>query len=521
VARLIGVAVFGFVFATCGGDAPPTPAPAPTTPAPSAPAQPQPPPAPPAPTGLHVSATTRDSITWTWTAVEGATAYMVQVSADEVFDDADAVETTPETSYTVTGLSPESGRHLRVRAIAGPAEAPVPGAWSSHVAGMSAEPPPTLPAGTPLLGLKVHDVPADENRSVDLLDPQELTLWPGDWLRATTRSPGGDRVVADWTVSNPPVARVRIGANPDALPLRYPDDVSIEALAPGEATLTASHEGAFFSLNLTVMDSPFVTERSMSDRPDDVAGPQVHAIYAVASDGEDVNLDRLGRIGWSLRATVDWLTEKLGRRLRVDTYGGEVDVTFLRLRETETEMDGRNVGALADAIRRQPWFSSEKTYAVYYRGATDNAGGIASPRSGLATIFFDSRGLDRPYYFVTREPGFFGALENSMAHELFHVMGAVNASCATNPNVDRAHVADYDYDLMAGLIAGRTRRRGRMLSEIDVNNDDYYLHDIPGCPDTADSPLWIDPPDRLIAEAQRPRVNIHPSAFLPVVCDRH
>ena len=187
---------------------------------------------------------------------------MVQVSPDEVFDDTDAVETTTETSYTVTGLSPESGRHLRVRAVGGPAEAPVPGAWSSHVTGMSAMPPPTPTTPAPSLGLKVHDVPAEENRSVDLFDPEELTLWPGDWLRATTHSPGGNRVVADWTVSNPGVARVRIGVNPDELPLRHPDDISIEALAPGEATLTASHDGAFFSLNLTVMDSPFVIERS-------------------------------------------------------------------------------------------------------------------------------------------------------------------------------------------------------------------------------------------------------------------
>ena len=108
----------------------------------------------------------------------------------------------------------------------------------------------------------------------------------------------------------------------------------------------------------------------------------------------------LGRIGWSLRATVDWLTEKLGRRLRVDTYGGEVDVTFLRLEETEMETDGRNVRALRDAIRRQPWFSRKKTYAVYHRGPTDNAGGINT--GAFATVFFDSRGLDRPYYFVTR-----------------------------------------------------------------------------------------------------------------------
>ncbi|MXW38503.1 MAG: fibronectin type III domain-containing protein, partial [Acidobacteria bacterium] len=148
VARLIGFAVFGFGLATCGGDSPTAPAPTPPPPVPSPPAQPQPPPAPPAPTGLHVSATTPDSITWTWTAVEGATAYMVQVSVDEVFDDTDAVVTTTEVSYTVTGLSPESGRRLRVRAVAGTAEAPVESAWSSPVAGMSAmPPPPPVPTG--------------------------------------------------------------------------------------------------------------------------------------------------------------------------------------------------------------------------------------------------------------------------------------------------------------------------------------------------------------------------------------
>ena len=62
----------------------------------------------------------------------------MQLSADEVFDDTDAVVTTTETSYTVTGLSAESGRHLRVRAVAGTVEAPVVSAWSSQVNGMSA-----------------------------------------------------------------------------------------------------------------------------------------------------------------------------------------------------------------------------------------------------------------------------------------------------------------------------------------------------------------------------------------------
>ena len=129
----------------------------------------------------------------------------------------------------------------------------------------------------------------------------------------------------------------------------------------------------------------------------------------------------------------------------------------------------------------------------------------------------DARGLDRPFYRVTTEPGFLGAMENSMAHELFHTMGAADETCSTNPSPDgSSHVDDYDHDLMA---VGR--RRGRMLSEIDVGRDDYYQHGIPGCPDASDSPLWIDPPDRLIADALRPRVNIHPSAFMPVVCGNH
>ena len=148
LAPLVGVAFFGLVFMSCGGDTPTAPAPAPTAPAPTPPAQPQPAPPPPAPAGLHVSATTTNSITWTWTAVEGATGYEVQLSADAVFDDTDAIVTTTETSYTATGLSAESGRHLRVRAVAGTVEAPVVGAWSSHVTGMSAmPPPPPAPAG--------------------------------------------------------------------------------------------------------------------------------------------------------------------------------------------------------------------------------------------------------------------------------------------------------------------------------------------------------------------------------------
>ncbi len=221
------------------------------------------------------------------------------------------------------------------------------------------------------------------------------------------------------------------------------------------------------------------------DRPDDVQGPQIHAVYAVASDGPDENLDRHGRIAWSLSATVDWLYDKLERRLRVDTHDGAVDVTFLRLSETSAEMEGRNVAALREAIQAQSWFSDEKTYAVYYRGPTDDAGGIK--QGSFATVFSDTRRADRSHYYVATEPGFLGALENTMAHELFHTMGVVHEECAANPAADgSSHVGDFDNDLMA---VGR--RRGRMITEIDIGRDDYWQHGISGCRDAADSPLWI------------------------------
>ena len=122
-------------------------------------AQPPPPPPPPnapaTPTGLMVSESTLDSITWTWDAVEGALAYVVQASDDEMFDDTDTVmfdvggmmvPATTETSYTATDLEPETTVFVRVAAAAGTPDAPLLSAYTTHVTGMSeAEPPPPPP----------------------------------------------------------------------------------------------------------------------------------------------------------------------------------------------------------------------------------------------------------------------------------------------------------------------------------------------------------------------------------------
>ena len=104
-----------------------------------------------------VSATTENSITWTWNAVEGAIGYGVQVSADHDFDDSDTIHATTETTHTESELEPETTVHVRVRAASGTVEEPVPGEWSEHVDGTSAMPPPVGP--TPFMA--TFSVPED------------------------------------------------------------------------------------------------------------------------------------------------------------------------------------------------------------------------------------------------------------------------------------------------------------------------------------------------------------------------
>ena len=107
-----------------------------------------PPPAPPAtPTGLMVSEATETSITWTWNEVAGALGYVVQVSTDEMFDDAilgnaetvlfDGLPFTTQTSYTAADLEADTTLYVRVAAAAGTPTAPLVSAFTTHATGMT------------------------------------------------------------------------------------------------------------------------------------------------------------------------------------------------------------------------------------------------------------------------------------------------------------------------------------------------------------------------------------------------
>ncbi|MYD84930.1 MAG: hypothetical protein F4Y14_01305 [Acidobacteria bacterium] len=273
---------------------------------------------------------------------------------------------------------------------------------------------------------------------------------------------------------------------------------------------------------LTSPSAPTLEARSMRDRPDEVHGLQIHPIYVIPSDGRDWEVDRDGRVARSLQITVDWLTERLGRRLRVDTFNGEPDVTFLQLDVTKSQVEDspESTDHIWDAIRESRGSSENKIYAVYYsvEGGSDLyfAGFTLEGVAGLG-----ARGPALVVMTDALELGNgLGWYEAVMAHELFHAMGAVQG-CAPNHIVGK-HVDDDPYDLM---YAGDERRLGwdpevNRAHAVDSGNDDYYGHRIPGCVDTEDSPLWIDPPGGLPA-ALRPQVRVLPSALRPIRCWRH
>ena len=144
----------GLLVSACGDEevpTPTTPAPPPPPPPTPPPPEPEPEPEPPAtPAGLMVSATTENSITWTWNAVEGATAYAVQISTDEMFGDDDAIALALTATYTASDLPPATTIYARVAAGVGTSlEDALLSDWSTHVTGMTATPPPPPPPEPP------------------------------------------------------------------------------------------------------------------------------------------------------------------------------------------------------------------------------------------------------------------------------------------------------------------------------------------------------------------------------------
>lgn len=284
-------------------------------------------------------------------------------------------------------------------------------------------------------------------------------------------------VAAEWASSAPEVAAVS------------EDGATLTGTGPGDAELTASFEAVSASVALEVSEP---VPRSTENRPDDFPGPQVHAVYALPSDGEDENLDRYGDIATSFEAIQNYLREQLGYRLRLDTFGGELDVTFLRMPFTNQEGDGVGgslVHRLIEEADAALGYDPDRMYAIYYGGRVTALCGSAplGGRGGAVYVHREGCSNSRP----GRSPDEASTYEAVMVHELFHAFGAV-PDCARNAG-NGAHVVDDPTDVMFAGVDRGTRDQ----AVIDAGRDDYFGHGRADCLDLADTarvPWWEPAP---------------------------
>ena len=283
-----------------------------------------------------------------------------------------------------------------------------------------------------------------------------------------------------WTTSEPAVLTIDASGR-------------VRGHARGLATVTGTHDTRSGSIEIEVIAPK---PRALSDQPDDLDGPQIHAFYVVPRDGQDRVLDRNAAVASSFQEIQTWTAENLGRRFRLDTLEGELDVTFVRLRETAEEAIASDLittiqrsisgtGAYADKIR-----------AVYYDGRGEEGfRGRARDRTGV--VYLEGERPIGPLFgfdIGPLLPLFPTALEFTMIHELFHTFGAV-APCAPNEDGGR-HVSDDLSDIMARNreLAAASGGDGEELVgftwTVDRERDDYYRHANGDCRDIADSAFW-------------------------------
>jgi hypothetical protein len=284
------------------------------------------------------------------------------------------------------------------------------------------------------------------------------------------------------------------------------------ALAVLTLTVPATMAGPTAAHAAPLPDAWCGTDAASADRPDTVAGNQVHVVYARPSNEPDRFAEIANAIARDL-AGVDawWQGQDPTRAPRFDLAAfpgcasefGALDVSNVVLDGDSAAFDvddpvfGTRVG---ESLVRAGLDDATKKYFVYYDGPGSQAiCGIS------ATSPFTGGALTPSFVFVRAIPGCTagGGLgtgnawpARTAAHELVHALNAVlTPDGAPHGCEDHGHVCDS----VADVISTGTEHPSAFLSDavLDVGHDDYYDH--PGTWwDVRDSP-WLSHRERSTA----------------------
>ncbi len=232
------------------------------------------------------------------------------------------------------------------------------------------------------------------------------------------------------------------------------------------------------------------SQRSSVDLPDDFSGPQIHLVYALPRGVADQYLDINGKIAAGVDLAQKWLWKEGGQRLRIDTYQGEPDITFVPMDFPETDTYSDRVTSYA-----VPNPEPEKLYVIYYPGAgPGNPCGLAWRDVDMAVLYIGDSAC--PWGLGSAPAPFangYWVTPTVMLHEVFHLFGAVDPN-APNVAEDGVHVVLDDSGNVEGndlMYAGGT---GLDFTVLDHDRDDYYGHGNPNLIDVADSPYLTREP---------------------------
>jgi len=241
----------------------------------------------------------------------------------------------------------------------------------------------------------------------------------------------------------------------------------------------------------------------MADRPDDAPGLALHVLYVLPADAPDGHLDEDGSLAASLGRLDAWLAGQTGgRRLALDRYQGQPDITCFRSARTTAELvgaDGEIIDRLRPELAEAGFDQPQKVYAAYVM-APGKAPTVGEGGPGLACVYLASE----PGPAATPGPSGVTWFDAAIGHEVIHALGGVPVGAphfvGAADQADQAqtgHVDEDPTDLMAA-------RASNGLLALDVGRDDYWGHGVAGRLDLERSPYFFPIPANAVPPAGRP-----------------
>jgi hypothetical protein len=310
---------------------------------------------------------------------------------------------------------------------------------------------------------------------------------------------GNIQGAASYGVSRPEVCSV-YNDRPGCPNVGWTYGFGTSALSTGDHTLVAvvrDSQGQSSTISRTFHIDPHhppTLPRATTDRDDDFPGKQIHLVYIVPSDGQDRQFDIGGEITTSVNAIQNWLHGQTGgKQLRIDTYHGKYDITYVHTNQSKGYYQNKGSGLLNEVQRyvqdTAHLNNQNKVYAMYFEGGSVYACGASYVPSRYPLLDFygsyptgEKCEID-PFGAEPNHPQY---MDFVMMHEIFHSLGAVSEKAPHETPSNPDHVNDSAQDIM-------NYRYFPLNPLLDVNQDDYYGISLgTGITNIKQSPYMVD-----------------------------